>query len=132
MRISDWSSDVCSSDLNNQTIAYLSLSYFSNQKELDQQVGVVLNTIINVYALVLVALGLFAVFIANKITSPLTLVQRSLARTTIGKKNEPIFWKRNDEIGSLIKEYNNMIAALDNSADRRSEENTSELQSLIR
>jgi len=103
---------------NNETIAYASLPYFSNQKELDQQVGVLLNTIINIYALVLVALGLFAVFIANKITSPLTLVQRSLARTTIGKKNEPIFWKRNDEIGSLIKEYNNMIVALDNSANR--------------
>jgi two-component system nitrogen regulation sensor histidine kinase NtrY len=103
---------------NNESVAYLSLPYFSNQKELDQQVGLLLNTIINVYALVLVALGLFAVFIANKITSPLTLVQRSLARTTIGKKNEPIFWKRNDEIGSLIKEYNNMIAALDNSANR--------------
>src|SRR5690606_14580660 len=97
---------------------YLSLPYFSNQKELDQQVGLLLNTIINVYALVLVALGLFAVFVANKITSPLTLVQKSLARTAIGKKNEPIFWKRNDEIGSLIKEYNNMIVALDNSANR--------------
>ena len=102
----------------NETIAYLSLPYFSNQKELDQKIGLLLNTIINVYALVLVALGLFAVFVANKITAPLTLVQRSLARTTIGKKNEPIFWKRNDEIGSLIKEYNNMIVALDNSANR--------------
>lgn len=102
----------------NETVAYLSLPYFSNQKELEGQVGLLLNTIINVYALVLVALGLFAVFVANKITSPLTLVQRSLARTTIGKKNEPIFWKRNDEIGSLIKEYNNMIVALDNSANR--------------
>jgi len=103
---------------NNETIGYLSLPYFSNQKELDQKVGLLLNTIINVYALVLVALGLFAVFVANKITYPLTLVQRSLALTTIGKINEPIFWKRNDEIGSLIKEYNNMILALDKSANR--------------
>jgi two-component system nitrogen regulation sensor histidine kinase NtrY len=102
----------------NESVAYLSLPYFSNQKDLEDQVGLLLNTIINVYALVLVALGLFAVFVANKITAPLTLVQRSLARTTIGKKNEPIFWKRNDEIGSLIKEYNNMIVALDNSANR--------------
>lgn len=102
----------------NETIAYLSLPYFSNQKDLDHKIGLLLNTIINVYALVLVALGLFAVLIANKITAPLTLVQRSLARTTIGKTNEPIFWKRNDEIGSLIKEYNNMIVALDNSANR--------------
>lgn len=103
---------------NNETIGYLSLPYFSNQKDLDQKVGLLLNTIINVYAIVLVALGLFAVFVANKITSPLSLVQTSLARTTIGKINEPIFWKRNDEIGSLIKEYNNMILALDRSANR--------------
>lgn len=102
----------------NETIAYLSLPYYSNQKDLDQQVGLLLNTIINVYALVLVILGLFAVFVANKITAPLTMVQRSLAKTNIGKKNEPIFWKRNDEIGSLIKEYNNMLVALDSSADK--------------
>ncbi len=102
----------------NETIAFLALPYYSNQKDLDQQVGLLLNTIINVYALVLVILGLFAVFVANKITAPLTLVQKSLAKTNIGKKNEPIFWKRNDEIGSLIKEYNNMLVALDNSADQ--------------
>lgn len=102
----------------NNIIAYLGLPFFSYQKELDNQVGLLLNTIINVYALVIVALGLFAAFVANQVTAPLTLVQRSLARTTIGKKNEPIFWKRNDEIGSLIKEYNNMIVALDHSANQ--------------
>lgn len=102
----------------NEIIAYLGMPYYSNQKDLDQQVGLLLNTIINVYALVLVILGLFAVFVANKITAPLTMVQKSLAKTNIGKKNEPIFWKRNDEIGSLIKEYNNMLVALDNSADQ--------------
>lgn len=101
-----------------EIIAYLGMPYYSNQKDLDQQVGLLLNTIINVYALVLVILGLFAVFVANKITAPLTMVQKSLAKTNIGRKNEPIFWKRNDEIGSLIKEYNNMLVALDNSADQ--------------
>ncbi|HWV72300.1 MAG TPA: HAMP domain-containing sensor histidine kinase [Pseudosphingobacterium sp.] len=102
----------------NETIAYLSLPYFSNDKDYAERIGMLLNTLINIYALVIVALGLFAVFIANRITSPLTLVQRSLAKTSIGKSNEPIFWKRNDEIGSLIKEYNNMIAALEISANR--------------
>ncbi len=101
-----------------QTIAYLSLPFFSNQKELDDQLGLLLNTLINIYAFVIVALGLFAAFVANQITAPLALVQRSLARTTIGRTNEPIFWKRNDEIGSLIKEYNNMIVALDHSTNQ--------------
>lgn len=101
-----------------ETIAYLSLPFFSNQKELESQVGLLLNTLINIYAFVIVALGLFAAFVANQITSPLSLVQSSLARTAIGRKNEPIFWKRNDEIGSLIREYNNMIIALDHSASQ--------------
>ena len=101
-----------------ETIAYLSLPYFSNEKDFSDRIGLLLNTLINIYALVIVALGLFAVFIANRITSPLTLVQRSLAKTSIGKINEPIFWKRNDEIGSLIKEYNTMIAALETSANK--------------
>lgn len=101
-----------------EIIAYLSLPYFSNEKDFADRIGMLLNTLINIYALVIVALGLFAVFIANRITSPLTLVQRSLAKTSIGKNNEPISWKRNDEIGSLIKEYNNMIAALEISAHK--------------
>lgn len=101
-----------------QTIAYLSLPFFSNQKELDNQLALLLTTLINIYAFVIVALGLFAAFVANQITAPLSLVQRSLARTKIGRNNEPIFWKRNDEIGSLIREYNNMIIALDHSANQ--------------
>jgi len=102
---------------NYEPVAFLSLPHYSYQKEFDQNVGMLLNTLVNIYALVILVLGLFAVFVANKITAPLALVQRSLAKTSIGKPNEPIFWKRHDEIGSLIKEYNLMIAALEQSAN---------------
>lgn len=97
-------------------IAYLSVPYFSSQREFDNNIGGLFNTLINIYALVILVLGLFAVFVANKVTAPLLLVQKSLAKTKIGKQNEPIFWKRNDEIGSLIREYNLMIAELEQSA----------------
>lgn len=100
----------------NEPIAYLGLPYFSNEKDYQDRIGIFLNALINVYALVFVAIGFFAVFVANRITSPLTLVQKSLSETKIDRKNEPILWKRNDEIGSLIKEYNIMIAALEESA----------------
>gem|GEM_PF-72241 len=100
-----------------EPVAFLSLPDYSYRKEFDQNVELLLNTLVNIYALVILVLGLFAVFVANKITAPLALVQRSLAKTTIGKQNEPIFWKRHDEIGSLIKEYNLMIAALEQSAN---------------
>ncbi|GAA4781934.1 HAMP domain-containing sensor histidine kinase [Olivibacter ginsenosidimutans] len=120
-KIGDLSYTVAYAPIKNEqdeTIAYLSLPYFSNEKDFSDRIGMLLNTLINIYALVIVALGLFAVFIANRITSPLILIQRSLAKTSIGKINEPLFWKRNDEIGSLIKEYNNMIAALEVSANK--------------
>jgi nitrogen fixation/metabolism regulation signal transduction histidine kinase len=73
---------------------------------------------INVYALIFIAIGLLAVFIARQITNPLTIIQTSLSRTIYGQKNEPIKWQRNDEIGALITEYNNMIAALEQSAQK--------------
>lgn len=110
----------------NEPIAYMGLPYFSNEKDYQDRIGIFLNALINVYALVFVAIGFFAVFLANRITSPLTLVQKSLSETKMGRKNEPILWKRNDEIGSLIREYNTMIAALEESVQKlaRSERET--------
>lgn len=102
----------------NEPIAYLGLPYFSNEKDYEDRIGVFLNALLNVYALVFVAIGFFAVFVANRITTPLTMIQKSLSETKIGRKNEPISWKRNDEIGNLIKEYNTMIAALEDSAQK--------------
>lgn len=102
----------------NEPVAYLGLPYLSNEQEFQQNIGVFLNALINIYTLVFVAIGFFAVFVANRITSPLSLIQKILSETNIGRKNEPIIWNRNDEIGNLIREYNNMILALEESANR--------------
>jgi len=102
----------------NETIAYLSLPHFSNQQEYEKRIGSFLNALINVYALVLVIIAMFAVFLANQITHPLTIVAKNLSEISIGSKHEPIKWKSNDEIGSLIQEYNKMIAALEDSAQK--------------
>ena len=99
-----------------QTVAYLQLPYFANAADYNEQIGSLLNIMINVYALVFIAIGLFAVIIARQITAPLNFIQYNLSKTIYGKKNEPIKWDRDDEIGALVKEYNNMIAALENSA----------------
>lgn len=102
----------------NDVVAYLQLPYFANQNEFNQKIGNFLNLLINIYVLVFVAIGFFAFVVANQITSPLTLIQESMSKTVIGRKNKPISWKRNDEIGNLIKEYNKMIEALEDSASK--------------
>ncbi|WP_377118267.1 sensor histidine kinase [Mucilaginibacter litoreus] len=103
-------------NLKHETIAYLQLPYFSNTADYSERIGALLNIMINVYALVFIAIGLFAIVIARQITAPLNFIQYNLSKTIYGKKNEPIKWERDDEIGALVKEYNNMIAALEHSA----------------
>ncbi|AZI25035.1 sensor histidine kinase [Pedobacter sp. G11] len=100
----------------NKTIAYIGLPNYSNEEEYSDKIALFVSNLINIYALVFVAVGVLAVFLANQITSPLTFIQESISRTRIGQRNEPIIWRRHDEIGSLIKEYNSMIAALEASA----------------
>lgn len=102
----------------NQTVAYINVPYYSNEADYQNKIGVFINTLINIYALVFVAIGILAVFLANQITSPLTFIQDSIKKTKLGQKNQPIVWSRHDEIGSLIKEYNKMISALDDSANK--------------
>jgi len=99
-------------------IGYLELPYFSNEADYNERLGALLNVMINIYALIFVGIGLLAIIIARQITSPLNIIERGLRKTIYGQKNEPIKWKRNDEIGALINEYNNMIAALEQSAQR--------------
>ncbi|HEK19204.1 sensor histidine kinase [Mucilaginibacter sp.] len=105
-------------NIKHETIAYLQLPYFANEADYTERIGSLLNIMINVYALVFIAIGLFAVIIARQITAPLNFIQYSLSKTIYGKKNEPIKWNRDDEIGALVKEYNNMIAALEQSAQK--------------
>ncbi|WP_345949522.1 ATP-binding protein [Mucilaginibacter sp. PAMB04274] len=100
------------------TIGYLQLPYFSNEADYRERIGTFLNAMINIYALIFVAIGMFAVLVARQITAPLSFIQYNLSKTIYGKKNEPIKWNQDDEIGALIKEYNKMIAALENSAQR--------------
>ena len=102
----------------NQTIAYIGLPYYANEADYQAKIGLFINTLINIYALVFVLIGVLAVFLANQITNPLTFIQESIKKTKLGQRNQPIVWHRQDEIGSLIKEYNKMISALELSATK--------------
>ncbi|WP_461788602.1 sensor histidine kinase [Pedobacter sp.] len=103
---------------NNQTVGYISIPYYANEEDYQAKIGLFINTLINIYALVFVLIGVLAVFLANQITSPLTFIQENIRRTKFGQTNQPIVWHRADEIGVLIKEYNKMIAELEISANK--------------
>ncbi|HRS19860.1 MAG TPA: HAMP domain-containing sensor histidine kinase, partial [Bacteroidales bacterium] len=64
---------------------------------------------------------IFAVFISNKITYPLTILRDKMKLVKVGSKNEKIQWSAPDEIGELIENYNSMIDQLDLSVKKLAE-----------
>lgn len=100
-----------------QIIAYINLPYFAKQTELQEEIADFLAAYINVYVLLIVLAILLTVMVSRIITRPLQLIKDKLKVIGIGKSNEKIDWKRKDEIGSLIEEYNRMIDELARSVE---------------
>jgi nitrogen fixation/metabolism regulation signal transduction histidine kinase len=59
-----------------------------------------------------------AFLITRDFTKSLSKLSESINHLKLGKKNEPLEWKSNDEIGQLIQEYNSMLFQLEASADK--------------
>lgn len=97
--------------------AYLNIPSYSTQEELKQEISNFLVTIINLNAFIFLVAGAIALFITNRITSSFTIIGQKMRDINLRKMNQEIHWKRNDEIGELVKEYNKMVHKLDESAE---------------
>ncbi len=95
----------------------INLPYFIKQDNYSQEISTFIVAFINLYVLLFLVSIIIAVFISNQITRPLVVVQENLRKMELGKYNEPIDYDRNDEIGSLVKEYNKKVDELAVSAE---------------
>ncbi|MFH1005120.1 MAG: ATP-binding protein [Bacteroidota bacterium] len=100
-----------------EVLAYLNLPYFARQSELEKEISAILASIINIYVLLFVLSIIVAIVISDYVTKPLSLIQEKLGKIKLGKANEPIKWKSQDEIGNLVNEYNRMIDEIQKSAE---------------
>ncbi len=103
-------------DEKGNAYAYLNIPSFRTQDELKQEISNFLVTIINLNAFIFLVAGTIALFLTNRITSSFTLISEKMRQVNLGKTNEEIEWKRDDEIGGLVKEYNKMVKKLEESA----------------
>lgn len=102
---------------NYHTVAYLGIPYFDANENDSESKGILLNTILNVYTIIIIVFVFLSVYISNKITEPLQIIRKKLSQTNLGgKQNEPLYWEKNDEIGVLVKEYNFMLVKLEENA----------------
>jgi signal transduction histidine kinase len=96
--------------------AYLNIPSFNTEDELNDEISRFLVTIMNLNVFIFLIAGTIALFLTNRITSSFTLISEKMRQVNLSKTNEAIEWKKNDEIGGLIKEYNRMVAQLEESA----------------
>lgn len=96
-------------------LAILNLPYLEPDRIPEQDVEF-LETLIALYIILFVAAVLLAYFLSNYITQSLIAITKKMQMVQLGKNNEPIKWRSQDEIGALVDEYNRMMEQLEQHA----------------
>lgn len=99
-------------------LGYINLQHFGQQKDFENQIQRFLVSIINVFMLLLAISVILAIFVSNWLTAPLRLLQDSFAGVRFGAHNQKIDYKKDDEIGALVKDYNKKLEELEFAADK--------------
>lgn len=103
-------------DAAGDNYAYLNIPYFTSESNLKNEISNFLVTIINLNAFIFLIAGIVALFIANRITKSFAVISDKMKKVNLEQRNEYIEWKRDDELGALVVEYNKMVSKLDESA----------------
>lgn len=101
----------------NEPIAIINLPYLREKDTGEHEINVFLTRLSEIYILLFIAGSFIAFFLSRYITNLLDTIAKRIQRIDLGKKNEPIQWDKKDEIGTLVREYNRMLAELEKSAE---------------
>jgi two-component system, NtrC family, nitrogen regulation sensor histidine kinase NtrY len=103
---------------NNEVLAYINLPYFAKQNQFSEEIASLTVAVLNVYLILFLVTIIIAIITSNQLTKPLRMIQESIRNMDIKRRNEKINYLADDELGSLIKEYNRKIDELQESAQR--------------
>jgi len=97
-------------------IGYISVPQFFSQDEIRSEIEGFLAVIIHIYLIVILLVILVSLFIGRQLSAPLNMLENKLKEMRLGRRNEKIDYKLNDEIGQLVLQYNRTIDELEQSA----------------
>ncbi len=103
---------------DNNQLAYLNLPYFRMQSLLTRDISNLIVAVINFTLLLILLTMSLAVFISGRLTFPLSMLSEGIASVGLGRKIKHLSYKGNDEIGDLVRQYNQMVDELDESAQK--------------
>lgn len=113
-------------DKDGKTCAIINIPFFDNQKESRSNITNFIVTYLNIIIALMGISAIIVILVTRKTIKPLEIIQDKMQKISLGGKNEEIEWISNDEIGDLIKIYNQLIKELEISANKlmRSERET--------
>ena len=97
-------------------IGFIAIPQFFSQAQIRTEIEDFLSIILNIYIIIISLTILLSLFIGKQLSSPLKIVENKLKEMRIGRRNEKIEYKLNDEIGQLVLQYNLTVEELEKSA----------------
>lgn len=103
-------------DSEGEAVAFLNLPYFAKETELREEISSFMLTFLNIVFMLTGFTVWMALILSRRMTQPLRMIQEKMRFIGLGKPNEKIAYKQQDEIGQLVKQYNQLIDELEVSA----------------
>ena len=97
-------------------IAIVNLPYFDSRDIHRQDLNQFIMRLLLIYVLLFLVSILIAYFLSNYITGSLEAIGNKLKSVRISEQNPSLHWRFDDEIGTLVDEYNRMLNELEKSA----------------
>ncbi len=96
-------------------IGFIAMPFFDSKNHLRRQQLEVFGNLTIIFGLIFILAIVFGNTILNNLLHPLRMVADKIRQTTLQEKNRPILFESSDEIGSLVRDYNQMLVKLEKS-----------------
>lgn len=104
---------VCLKSDEQKLLGVLSVSQYDARSILDRQIIDIVTSVLMVFTAMLIIFLLVSYLAANLLIEPLRVLARKISTTNLNQLDSPLPWHSNDEIGVLIKKYNQMLVNLE-------------------
>lgn len=106
---------IVGSGASRESFGYVAMPFFESKRHMQVQQVEVFGNLIVVFGLIFIIISLLGDWAIKNLLQPLHLISNKMKQFNIQKVNEPIVYNSSDEIGTLIKGYNEMLVKLEKS-----------------
>ncbi|NQZ77348.1 MAG: HAMP domain-containing histidine kinase, partial [Ekhidna sp.] len=99
--------------VDNQVAGFIAMPFFDSRNHLRRQQIEVFGNLITIFGFIFMFAIVFGHLVLNNLMHPLRMVADKIRKITLQEVNKPIEYDSADEIGSLVKDYNQMLVKLE-------------------